>query len=397
LRPENKRVYGKEYDYIKEVLDSEFRSSKASNMVKRAEDAFSKLTDSKFSVAFVNGTATLHTAIEALGIGAGDEVIVPPLTMSATAFSVLQANATPVFADVDPKTFQIDSESVASKITSKTKAVMSVALYGTCPDYSKLLSALNSIPLIEDNAEAIGTTFNGKLIGSFGITGSYSFQSSKHLSSGEGGMLTINDESYADKVRKIQSLGYAAVSAKSGKISKLTIQDPNYSRHEILGWNYRMSDLAAAVVLGQIENSQELLEVRLNAAHELNLAIGNCDWLEKQEVHAGATHSYWAFPVVLKHPKITWHQFRDKFMEFGGKGIYAAWQLTYLEPAFQTSKFLNRENLMNKYRIDEYKRGLCPVAEYLQPRILAFRTNEWDSEQLQVQTNALRKTIDFLS
>lgn len=397
MRPDNKRIYGKELQYLEEVLNSEFRSSKSSNMVKRAEEAFNKLTGSEFSVAFVNGTATLHTAVEALDIGPGDEVIVPPLTMSATAFSVLQAGATPVFADVDDKTFQIDPESVASKITEKTKAVMSVALYGTCPDYAKLLSAIGSIPLIEDNAEAIGTTFNGQLIGSFGIAGSYSFQSSKHLSAGEGGMLTTNDEQFADKVRKIQSLGYSAVSAKSGKISKLTIQDPGYLRHEILGWNYRMSDLAAAVVLGQIENAQELVQVRLNSAAELEMAIGNCDWLEKQSVHEGATHSYWAFPVVLKHPKISWHQFRNKFMEFGGKGIYAAWELSYLEPAFQNRKFLNRERFIREDRLSGYKKGLCPVSEYLQPRILAFRTNEWDSEQLQTQADALRKTINYFS
>lgn len=397
MRPENKRIYGKELQYLEEVLDSEFRSSKSSNMVKRAEEAFNELTGSEFSVAFVNGTATLHTAIEALDIGPGDEVIVPPLTMSATAFSVLQAGATPVFADVDAKTFQIDPDSVASKITKKTKAVMSVALYGTCPDYAKLLSAIGLIPLIEDNAEAIGTTFNGKLIGSFGIAGSYSFQSSKHLSAGEGGMLTTNDEEFADRVRKIQSLGYSAVSAKSGKISKLTIQDPGYLRHEILGWNYRMSDLAAAVVLGQIENAQALVQVRLNSAAELEKAIENCNWLEKQAVHEGATHSYWAFPVVLKHPKISWHQFRDKFMEFGGKGIYAAWELSYLEPAFQNRKFLNRERSISEDRLSGYKKGLCPVSEYLQPRILAFRTNEWDSEQLQTQANALRKTINYFS
>ena len=158
-----------------------------------------------------------------------------------------------------------------------------------------------------------------------------------------------------------------------------------------------MSDLAAAVVLGQIENAQELVQVRLNSAAELEMAIENCDWLEKQAVHEGATHSYWAFPVVLKHPKISWHQFRDKFMEFGGKGIYAAWELSYLEPAFQNRKFLNRERFISESRLSEYKKGLCPVSEYLQPRILAFRTNEWDSEQLQTQANALRKTISYFS
>ena len=188
------RISNLEKSYVLEVLESEFRGSKATGMVGRAEKAFSQVFDMKFSMGFVNGTGTLHTALEALGIGPGDEVIVPPLTMSATAFSVLQANATPVFADVDPLTFQIDSKSIADRLTSRTRAVMTVALYGGSPDYDSILSVIGDIPLIEDNAEAFGTKYHGREIGSFGIFSSYSFQSSKHLTAGEGGMLCTNSQ-----------------------------------------------------------------------------------------------------------------------------------------------------------------------------------------------------------
>jgi len=362
-------------------------------MVWRAEEAFASLTSSKFALGFVNGTATLHSALECLRLEPGDEVIVPPLTMSATAFAVLQANAIPIFADVKRDTFQIDPESVAKRISKNTKAVITVALYGTCPDYYQLQKILNGIPIIEDNAEAIGATYDGHPIGSFGIFGSYSFQSSKHLTSGEGGMLTCNNEDLATLCRKIQSLGYSAVSASKSKISKLEIQDPEYLRHEMLGWNYRMSDLTAAVVLGQIENSKGLLNVRLKTANLLAEAVKSCDWLTIQETERLASHSYWAFPLILEREDITWQDFRDKFLSFGGKGIYAAWQLSYLEPLFRERKLLGRERAISDSYFESLKLGLCPNAEYLQPRILAFRTNEWEQSHAEIQADALKNTI----
>lgn len=391
------RISELERRYIEEVLNSEFRSSKATNMVSRAENAFASLMGSEFAIGFVNGTATLHTALEALGVGPGDEVIVPPLTMSATAFSVLQTGATPRFADVEASTFQIDAKAIEALVSEKTKAIITVALYGSCPDYNAILQAANSIPLIEDNAEAFGTTYFGKVIGSFGIMGSYSFQSSKHLTAGEGGMLLVRGEEIAEKVRRIQSLGYGAVGAKKGKISKAEIQDPNYLRHVSMGWNYRLSDLNAAVILGQIERQNELIQVRIDTANALMSVVSECEWLVPQGVHNGANHTYWALPVLLKNEQITWHEFRDAFVSFGGKGIYAAWQLSYLEPAFLDRKFLGREKNIDPSVLENYAKGLCPIAEQLQPKILAFRTNEWDQDSRNQQIDALKKTIDSFS
>ena len=389
------RISINEYKYVKEVLESEFRSSKATGMVARSERAFADLMNAKYAIGFVNGTATLHTALEALGIGPGDEVIVPPLTMSATSFSVLQTGATPIFADVDPETFQISAEAIRILVSERTKAVITVALYGTSPDYDAILEVLNGIALIEDNAEAFGSTYKGKSIGTIGLMGSYSFQSSKHLTSGEGGMLLVGAEKLAETVRRIQSLGYGAVGASKGKISKSEIQDPNYLRHVSMGWNYRLSDLNAAVILGQIERHQDLIDVRIKAAEELLKVVSNCDWLRPQAAHSGANHTYWSLPLLLENEKISWHQFRDAYKKFGGLGIYAAWQLSYLEPAFLNRSFLGREKFIDKNVLNSYKRGLCPVAEALQPRILAFRTNEWDRESLERQINALRLTIEY--
>jgi perosamine synthetase len=390
-----RRIGRLESKYVKQVLKSEFRSSKATNMVYKAEKNFSNYVGSKFAIGFVNGTATLHTALEALGIKSGDEVIVPPLTMAATCFAVLQANATPIFADVDTETWQISPESVKKKITNKTKAVISVALYGGSPDYINLKNSIGDIPLIEDNAEAIGTTYQGQSIGNFGEFSSYSFQSSKHLTAGEGGMLCTNSLELADRARKIQSLGYKGVSSNQGKILKSEIQNPNYQRHEILGWNYRMSEIVAALVLGQTQRANSLVNIRKKAAFEISYIIKNCDWLKPQGIYPNSTHSYWAYPVLLQRNDITWELFVEKFKFFGGKGIYAAWLLNYNEPLFTNSNLLNRDEFIIPEIFKEYKKGNCPNAEYLQPKILAFRTNEWSKKSLQVQCSALNQTIKY--
>lgn len=389
------RISQIEKDYVIEVLSTSFRGSKYVGMVGAAEKAFSNLIDCEYSIGFVNGTSTLHAALETLGVGIGDEVIIPPLTMSATMFAVLQANATPVFADIDSETFQISAESIKAKITNRTKAVITVALFGGSPEYKDIMKVCGNIPIIEDNAEAVGTTYHGRSLGTFGSFSSYSFQSSKHLTSGEGGMLCTNDFDLADRVRKIQSLGYAAVGASSNKINKVDIQNPDYSRHVSLGWNYRMTELVGAVVRGQIERSKELIDRRKHVASEIINLIDKCSWLTPQKNPENSENSFWSAAILLQSENISWQEFRDKFMSFGGKGIYAAWKLGYLEPAIQNRNLLGRERLIERSRLEEYRIGLCPVAERIQPRILSFRTNEWSDAGLNDQLQALRKTIDF--
>jgi perosamine synthetase len=364
-------------------------------MTSKCEIAFSKFIGSQYSIAFVNGTATLHIALEALGIGEGDEVIVPPLTMSSTCFAVLQANATPIFADVDIETFQISASSIKSKLTEKTKAVITVALYGGSPDYNSILNAIGKIPLIEDNAQAIGSTYDGKQLGSFGTFSSYSFQSSKHLTSGEGGMLCTNNSPLAEQARVLQSLGYQSVTAQKSKIDKAQLQNPNYNRHVSMGWNYRMPEIVGAVVLGQVLRANQLLSTRLKAARGIEAVVSECDWLQPQGIYKNSTHSYWAYPVVLDIGKIPWDLFYQKFKEFGGKGFYAAWKLNYKEKAFLNGSFNGREKYINKDILLNYRDLQLPNAEYLQQRIIAFRTNEWERKSLKSQVNTLRRVINF--
>ena len=223
------RITNLEKKYIDDVLTSQFRTSSGAKYMKMLEEEFAEKFECKHAVSFINGTATMHACLEAWGIGVGDEVIVTPLTMSSTTFAVLQANATPIYADVDKDTFNIDPQSIKEKITSKTKAIITVSLYGLSPDYDEILNIIKdkNIKLLEDNAECFLSRYKGKMVGSIGDAASFSFQSSKHLTSGEGGIVTTNDEEFAVRLRKIQSLGYLGV-GKGAKIKKSDIQDPKF-------------------------------------------------------------------------------------------------------------------------------------------------------------------------
>lgn len=390
------RILGNELKYVREVLETEFRSSQGSMMMRRLEEAFGKRFGAKYAISFVNGTATMHAALEAWGIGPGDEVIVPPLTMSATTFAVLQANATPVFADVDPRTFQISAQSIAERITPRTRAIITVALYGLSPDMDPIMKLADEhgLKVMEDNAQCFLGTYKGRIAGTVGHCASFSFQSSKHMTSGEGGMVITNDLQLAETTRKVQSLGYAGVGATKGKITKRDIQDPEYSRHVTVGWNYRMPELCCAVALAQLENLDELVLRRREAAKRFTEAAADHPWLRPQYVPEGYVNSYWTWAAVLDRPDIGWREFRDRFLSLGGDGIYAAWKLTYLEPMFQELNLLGRERYISEENRKNYAPGSCPVAERLQPRLLQFKTNYWDPAKGKAQAAILRRTLE---
>jgi len=254
--------------------------------------------------------------------------------------------------------------------------------------------------VLEDDAQCFLGYYKGRIVGSIGHAASFSFQSSKHISSGEGGMIATSDEELANNIRRFGSLGYGAVGAGAGKgkISKETIQDPKYERHISMGWNYRMPELCAAVALGQIERLQELVNMRQKVAKLYSEAIAGCGWMISQSVPEGFVHSYWTYAVKLENnPQFNWVDFRNKYMELGGDGIYAAWQLTYLEPVFQRTSYHFSTLSPPIRRIQNFKLGLCPVAESLQPLLLQFKTNYLDIDVASQKVEALSKSISYFT
>jgi len=395
-----KRIGDAESAYVQEVLATGFSGSRGVDMVGRLEKCFAEKFGSAYAIAHINGTATLHSSLIAAGVRAGDEVIVPPLTMAATAMAVLQADAVPVFADVDEETFQIDPKCIEKLITPRTKAIMTVALYGLSPDMDPImaLAERHDLVVIEDDAQCFLATYKGRMVGTIGHLSSFSFQSSKHMTAGEGGMVLTDNPEYADAVRRFSVLGYAGVSRKTGKVTKDDIQNPEYDRHISLGYNYRMPELCAAVSLGQLERLSELAERRIDVAKLFSEAIQGCSWLRPQVTPSDRTNSCWAFAVRIEHKTVTWSEFRKKFMELGGDGIYATWKLSYQEPMFQNRNFSGKETVLEAAysgSFQSWKPGLCPVAEKLQKSILAFKTNYWDWNRAEEQAVILKKTIAF--
>lgn len=389
------RVGDLEKKYVLDVLDSQFRTSKGAEYMTRLESEFKLKFQSDFAISHVNGTATMHSVLEAAGIGVGDEVIVPPLTMSATSLAVLHANATPIFSDIDIDTFNIDAKSIESKITEKTKAIITVALYGLSPDMDPIIDIANkhNLLVIEDNAQAFLSYYKERLVGTFGDAASFSFQSSKHLSSGEGGIVTTNNEDLAIGIRKVSGLGYKNIGAKKARISKDEIQHPTFKRHDYIGWNYRMSELNCAVALAQTERAEELINPRKEIGSLFTTATLGYDWFKPQYIGEEYESSYWAFACKLETEHVSWDVFREEFLKRGGDRYYGAWQLTYNEPLFTDRMFRQRSQFIKV----QYGECLCPNAEYLQPRIKQFKTNYLNQDHAMKQVEILKETLDFFN
>ncbi len=389
-----------EFRYVREVLDSGFGSSTSGNMNNRFEAAFAEAIGARYAVTFNSGTSTLHAALDAVGVGYGDEVITAPLTVISNLDVILAQNAIPIFADIDPETFNIDVDDVAAKITERTKAIMPISLYGLSCDLDPLmaLGRKHGIPVINDAAEAVGTLYKGRPIAQIAEITSYSTENSKHITTGDGGIVVTNDEALANQMRKFGSLGYAAMKATDGRIrnNKDIFQDPTYKRHDAYGHNYRMPEVAAALGLAQTERMDEFVAIRTDIAKAYLDVVHDCDYLLPQKLPGGDTNTYWTVAMRFVHPEVSWQDFRYKFTDFGGDGVYAAWALLYQETVFASGAW--RRRCPPLYDSLEYaEQGLCPNAERVQPQIMQFVNNYGSLEEAEPKVEALRKTIEYFA
>ncbi len=397
-----------ELEFIKEVLASDFISSTSGNMNQRFEQAFAAKVGAEFAVTFNSGTSTMHACLAAAGVGPGDEVIVPALTVISTASVVLHQNAVPIFADVDPETFNIDPEDVRRKITERTKAIIPVSLYGLPADFDPLMemAAEHDLVVIEDDAQAHLARYRGRTVGTIGHMASFSFENSKHMTTGDGGIVTTNRREYAVAVRKFASLGYAALQAGDGRVRKIAkdeLQDPDYIRHDSFGWNYRMPEVAAAVGMGQLAKLDRYVATRIEIARMYRRVIqdSGCSYLVPQKTPDDCVNTYYTFGVRFEGEArgIAWRDFRKKYVEFGGDGIYAAWQVVYLEDVMRNYRFYGKgcPHRCPLYQGPpvQYKPGLCPTAEELQGKLMQFVNNYRDAREAQPKVEALARTIEY--
>ncbi len=392
------KYLGNEYKYLKRVLEAKSWSATAGSWNQVLERQFAEKFGARYAIAFNSGTSTLHAAIEAVGVQPGEEVISPALTVIMDTTATLHANAIPVYADIDPRTFNIDPADVARKITSKTKAIIAVSLYGLPADLDPLLAIAkkHGLTVIEDNAQCFLSLYKGRMTGTIGHLASYSFENTKHISCGEGGMIITNDEKCAELVRKIGGHGFKNLGAGEGRVrlNEDVFQNPHYKRHDELGWNYRLSEFNAAVALGQLERLDELVELRQKSAQFFLDIIADCNYLIPQEVPEGLSHSYYTLGVRyegLEAIGVTWEDFRRTYKEMGGDGIYGAWSVPYLEPVMASRRFARRCPYI--YNDVVYHQGMCPVAERIQPKLMQFKTNYRDLRLAKQKADCLHKTI----
>ena len=360
-----------------------------STTVAAFEAAFAEYVGARYAIALCNGTATLHPALVALGVQPGDRVAVPPLTMSATTLAVLQAGAVPVFCDVDPETYLLDSGIYPP---SNVTFAIPVSLYGLVDP------AWDGTGVVNDAAQTLAEWSD---VGNGGFA-SYSFQSSKILSLGEGGMLVTDSEELATRAREFSSLGYR-MRPDQPRIDPAVLKSPTYARHHWpLAFNYRMNEFTAqrglwamgpaALPLEGARPATVAYERGLDAARELRQrcarmyrdALAGCDWLTPQRVPEGWGHDYWTYAVAVDTSE-RWGPLAQAIERHGGERPYAAWRLTYQEPAFGHlwQSALSEGPLPGG--------SLCPVAESLQPRLMQFQTNKLDSAERNAE--ALAKAI----
>ena len=392
------KYLGNELDYLKKVLDGESWSATGGSWTQSLEREFAKRFGAKYAVAFNSGTSTLHAALIAAGVEPGDEVISPALTVIMDTTATFHANAVPVYADINPDTFNIDPVDIARKITSKTKAVIPVSIYGLPPDMDPImeLAKKHNLVVIEDNAQSVLSAYKGRMLGTIGHMASYSFENTKHISCGEGGMIITNNEKYAEMVRKVGGHGFKNLRAEEGRIrlNQDIFQDPDYKRHDVLGWNYRLSEFNAAVALAQLERVEMLVDLRIKSARIFMDVMSECNYLTPQKVQDGYMNSYYTLGVVYNGEEsmgVSWRDFRKAYIQEGGDGIYGAWSVPYMEPIVAERKFVRQCPWI--YKDIYYHEGLCPVAERIQKKLMQFKTNYRDIELAKKKAEVLRKTI----
>ncbi|MGC8669019.1 MAG: DegT/DnrJ/EryC1/StrS family aminotransferase [Chthonomonadales bacterium] len=233
-----------------DVLHSGQWWSVGGRKVPEFEEAFARFQHARYAVCVTNGTAALEVALRALGIGCGDEVIVPPYTFIATASSVLAVSATPVFVDIEPKSLNLDPTQIEAAITDRTRAIIPVHIGGCPADMDAILDIArrHGLYVIEDAAQAHGAEWNGRRVGALGDCGTFSFQASKNLNCGEGGIILTNDEEIADRIWSVHNVGRTRTGG--------------WYEHQVLGGNFRMTEWQAAILLEQLKRVPEQMDRR---------------------------------------------------------------------------------------------------------------------------------------
>lgn len=278
-------LIGNEKQYVNECLDSTWISSKG-KFVSLFEERFAEYLGIRHATTVSNGTVALHLALLALGIGSGDEVIVPTLTYIASVNAITYTGARPVFVDSLQNTWQIDPDDIKAKLSKRTKAIMVVHLYGHPCDMNAVMDIArqNNLYIIEDCAEAIGSRFEGQHVGTFGDIATFSFFGNKTITTGEGGMVVTNNKDLYQKSFHLKGQGLTA---------------GREYWHDIIGYNYRMTNICAAIGLAQLEQVETFLTKKRQIANWYSQEFAECSNIEFQPEIGNVYNSYWMCSILV--------------------------------------------------------------------------------------------------
>lgn len=335
---------GNEKKYLNECIDTGWISSEGT-FIKKFEQGMADYVGRKYAVSVTNGTAALEMAVVALGIGLGDEVIMPSFTIISCAQSVVKAGATPILIDCELDSFNMCIEAIEAKITARTKAIMVVHIYGLPVDINPVLALAKkyNLKIIEDAAEMHGQTYNNKKCGSFGDISIFSFYPNKHITTGEGGMVLMDDELLNIQCKSLRNLGFSPDGSKR-------------FIHEELGWNLRMTNMQAALGVAQLERIDEFVEKKRWIGRMYQDLLQDIDTINLPIKHTSfAENIYWVFAITLKdeYPKTT----QQVMQELSEKGIGTRpfFYPMHQQPVFKNMGLFINEDYPNATRL--YERG----------------------------------------
>ena len=377
---------GNELNYLNQVL-SNSEQVRENPFTDRFEDAFCKKYGVKYAIAVNSGTSGLHSALVAAGVRSGDEVITTPFTVLVDSSVPVIMGAEPVFADIDPDTHNIDPHSIEERITKKTKVIIPVAHDGLPYDIDRVMKIANehNLIVIEDNAQAMLAEYKGRYVGKDAHITMFSFERTKHVSTGEGGILITNNHDLAVKSRKFAGMGFKNLSAKKSDLVAgvpLEYQNPTYERNDELGLNYRFNEFLAAIALAQFELADERVKLRRDIAKLYDAVFENTSF-KIQHIPDGYISSYFTYAVESPFTQLSdWNKFHQSHIANGGDDFYASMILTYQEP------------IMKKLGYFEKYNGKCPVAEKIQPKMMQFKTNYRSLEDAQTYIDKLKYSLD---
>jgi perosamine synthetase len=365
--------------------------------VREFEEKCKEFFDVKYAITTNSWTSGLIAAVGAIKTEPGDEIIVSPWTMAASATAILHWNAIPVFADIEKDTFCIDPISVEKNITPQTSAIMSIDIAGQSADMDALnnIAKKYNLKIISDTAQAPGALYKGKYAGTLADVGGYSLNYHKHIHTGEGGILVTNDEDIANRLRLIRNHGEAT-------LGKNYVNDDLIN---IIGHNFRLGEIECAIGIEQLKKLEKLVLSRQSSAERLSNELKKLNGVQVPKIRHGSTHVYYMYPLIIDFKKIGVERdiIHKALSSEGVKGLFTKYQNIHLLPMYQNkiaygSNGFPWSSSVCKRNVN-YKKGICPIAEsYNDNSHLGFQMcmNEMSFEDVDLMVDAFNKVWDNL-